>query len=104
MAHRVVFAPEAQADLIELYDYLAERAGPERALAYTERIETTCRGLATFPERGSRRDDIRPGLRVIGVGRRVAIAYHIGAETVTIDRALYGGRDLGAALGGGSSR
>ncbi len=98
MAHRIVFSPEAQADLVELYDYIAEHGSPERALAYVERIEATCRGLATFPERGTRRDDLRPGLRVIGLARRVTIAFHVGAETVMIDRILYGGRDLPAAL------
>jgi toxin ParE1/3/4 len=98
VAHSVAFAPEAQADLIELYDYIAAHGSPERALTYIERIETTCRRLATFPERGTRRDDIRPGLRVIGLARRVTIAFHVGVDTVTIDRIPYGGRDLGAAL------
>jgi toxin ParE1/3/4 len=35
------------------------------------------------------------GLRVAGFERRVAIAFHIAPDTVTIDRILYGGRDLG---------
>ncbi|HVB67561.1 MAG TPA: type II toxin-antitoxin system RelE/ParE family toxin [Acetobacteraceae bacterium] len=60
--HSVSLAPEAQTDLIELYAYIAAHGSPERALAYVERIEVACRGLATFPERGTRRDDIRPGL------------------------------------------
>lgn len=98
MTHRVVFAPEARADLLELYDYIAARGGPERALAYIERIETYCNGFATFPERGLRRDDIRPGLRVVGFARRVSIAFHITPAAVTIDRILYGGRDLGSEL------
>jgi hypothetical protein len=34
-------------------------------------------------------------LRVVGFERRVAIAFHIGSGTVTVDRILYGGRDLG---------
>ena len=99
MSHRVVFSPEAQADLLELYDMIARAAGPERALAYTERIVTYCQGLATFPERGTKRDDLRPGLRTAGFRRRVTLAFHIGADTVTIDRILYGGRDLQSELG-----
>jgi len=51
VTHRVVFAPEATADLLELYDYIAARGGPQRALAYVERIELYCKGFATFPER-----------------------------------------------------
>ena len=84
--------------MLELYDYIAERAGAERARGYTHRIAAYCRGLSTFPERGTRRDDLRPGLRVIGFERRVTIAFHITADRVTIDRVLYGGRDLKTAL------
>jgi toxin ParE1/3/4 len=51
-----------------------------------------------FPERGTRRDDLRPDLRVTGVERRVTIAFHVTAEAVIIDRILYGGRDLAPAL------
>ena len=98
MAHSIGFAPEAEADLIELYDYIAAHSDPERALAYVERITETCRGLATFPARGTPRDDIRAGLRVTSIARRVVIAYHVASGTVTIDRVLYGGRDLATAF------
>lgn len=98
MTHEVVFAPEAQLDLLDLYDMVAEDGGGERALAYVERVQAVCLRLAVFPERGTRRDDVRPGLRVIGFERRVAIAFHVGAGRVTIDRVLYGGRDLGTLL------
>lgn len=98
MAHKVVFAPEAQADLLALYDAIAGDSGEERALAYVERIEGACLSLADFPERGARRDAIRPGLRVVGFERRVAIAFHVTTITVAIDRILYGGQDLGSAF------
>jgi len=91
----VVFTPEAQTDLLDLYDHIAESGDGDRALDYVQRIQAACLRLHIFPERGTRRDDIRPGLRVIGVERRVAIAFHIVAGTVIIDRVLYGGRDLG---------
>lgn len=99
MAREVIFAPEAQNDLLQLYDYIAERSGPARARAFAERIVSYCEGFALFPERGTRRDDLRRGLRTVGYGRRVAIAFHVATEKVTIDRVLYGGRDLRAALG-----
>ena len=98
MTYEVVFAPEAQLDLLDLYDVIAENGDDERALAYVERIQAACLRLAVFPERGTRRDDIRPGLRVIGFERRVVIAFHVGTERVTIDRVLYGGRDLGTVF------
>ncbi len=69
-----------------------------RALAYIERIEVHCRGFATFPERGTQRNDLLPELRLIGFERRVTLAFHVGPDTVTFDRILYGGRDLGAVF------
>jgi plasmid stabilization system protein ParE len=52
-----------------------------------------------FPKRGTRRDDLRPDLRITTWRRRVTIAFHITETTVTIDRILYGGRDLMATFG-----
>ena len=91
----VVFSPEAGDDLTSLYDYIADHAGAAVALGYIERIEVQCRGLEAFPDRGGPRDDIRPGLRLIGFERRVTIAFHRQDNLVVIDRILYGGRDLG---------
>ncbi len=99
MSREVVFAPEARDDILELYDYIAGQAGAARARAYTDRIVSYCLGFTTIPERGRRRDDLRPGLRVIGFGRRVTIAFHVTSDRITIDRVLYGGRDLTRALG-----
>lgn len=45
-----------------------------------------------------RRDDLRPGLRVLGFERRVVIALRVGDGAATILRILYGGRDLGPAF------
>ena len=98
MAHEVIFAPEALADLTSIYDRIAGEASPERALAYVERLQRYCLAFATFPERGMRRDDLRPGLRTIGYRRRVTIAFHITLERVVIDRVLYGGRDVEGLL------
>jgi toxin ParE1/3/4 len=93
VGREVVFAPEARDDLLEPYDYIADQAGAARARAYTGRIVSYCLSFTMFPERGTRRDDARPGLRIIGFGRRVTIAFHVTGDRVTIDRVLYGGRD-----------
>jgi toxin ParE1/3/4 len=68
--HRVEFSPEALADLLDLYDYIAMRDGVDRAMGYIDRIEKCCRSLTSFPERGVSRADLRPGLRVLGFERR----------------------------------
>ena len=98
VTHEVVFAPEALTDLLSLYDHLADAASPVRALAYVEQVQAYCLGFAAFPERGTRRDDLRPGLRTIGYQRCVTIAFHVATGTVVIDRILYGGRDLDVLL------
>lgn len=98
MAREVLFAPEAEEDVLSLYNYIAARSGAARARDYAERIIAHCRGFAIFPERGTRRDDLRPGLRIAGFERRVTIAFHLTEEAVIIDRILYGDRDLSAAF------
>lgn len=90
----VVLSPEALSDLIGLYDYIAEQAGPVRAAAYIGRLERYFTGFERAGERGTRRDDIRPGMRIVGFERRVTIAFHVEPERVTIDRILYAGRRI----------
>jgi toxin ParE1/3/4 len=96
VALEVIFAPEALGDLYWIYDVIARDGGATRAQNYTDRIIAHCLGLTTFPERGTRRDDLRPGLRITTWRRRITIAFHIAPTTVVIDRILYGGPDLPA--------
>ena len=97
MAREVVFRPAARADLKNLYAYI-EQDSPANAARYVEQIEAYCMKLADFPERGTRRDDLRPGIRIIGFRRRVDIAFTVSHDRVEIARILYGGRDLGQAF------
>ena len=71
----VVFAPEAEDDLVELYDYIADHGSPTVAAWYVEAIVEYCEGLATFAHRGTRREDIRPGLRITNYKRSAVIAF-----------------------------
>lgn len=87
----IVFSLEARDDLLALYDWIASEASPETAMAYIDRIERFISGFETAAERGTRRDDIRPGLRTIGFERRLTIAFVVG-EQVTILRLFYAGR------------
>jgi toxin ParE1/3/4 len=94
MTHAVLFSPEAQEDLLSLYTYIAQHSGSRRAFSYVERLTDYCQSFSTFPERGTQRADLRPGLRVIGFASRITIAFHIASQTVVIDRILYAGRAL----------
>ncbi len=98
MMQEVVFAPEAEAQLLSLFAYIADAASPEIAINYTDAIVAQCESLQTFPNRGARRDDIRPGLRVFGFRRRVSIAFEVTDEAVTVLGIFYGGRDIEEAF------
>jgi plasmid stabilization system protein ParE len=96
--HRVIFAPEAEEQLVALYFHIAAAASPQIAANYTEAIVKQCESLNTFPMRGTRRDDIRPGLRITGFRRRVTIAFEVTGATAMILGIFYGGQNFEAAF------
>ena len=98
MAFKVVFAPEAQEQLIALYRYVADAASPQIATRFTDAIITYCEGLKVFPLRGAPRDDIRPGLRVSNYRKCTRIAFDVDGDTVSILGVFHGGQDFESAL------
>lgn len=98
ISREVVISPEASADLLALYDWIAGQASPEIALGYIDRLETYVRGLDVASERGTRRDEIRPGLRTVGFERRVTIAFNVTERQVVVLGFFYGGQNWQAAL------
>jgi len=97
---RISFRPRAEADLFGLYRHIAEEAGEAAAGVYVDRIEAACRMLEIFPERGTRRDDIRPGIRTIGFERRATIVFQVKKTEVVIVRIFYGGQNYERTLRG----
>ena len=57
-----------------------------------------CADFEASAERGQRRDDLRPGLRVVGFERRIASAFTVSATEVTVLRFYYGGQNWGASV------
>lgn len=98
MKHRVVFSPEALEQLAGLYRYIAEAASPNVAAQYTEAIVSYCESLRTFPLRGQKRDDVRPGLRITNYKKRAVIAFDVDAGVVSIIGVFYGGQDYDSVL------
>ncbi|WP_029014110.1 type II toxin-antitoxin system RelE/ParE family toxin [Niveispirillum irakense] len=90
----VIFTAAAERQVERLYDYISAQGGDMRADNYLNRLIQYCEGLALFPERGHRRDDILTGLRIIGFERRTTIAFTITATTVLIEGVFYGGQNL----------
>lgn len=97
---RVRYAPPARDDLNAILMYVAERAGVDVALGFVSRLRRACDDLSTAPLRGTARDDLRPGLRTVGVERRATILFYVRADEgeVIILGVVYGGRDLGTIL------
>jgi toxin ParE1/3/4 len=93
----VVFANRAHADLRSIYLYTAERA-PIAAHRFVNATVDHCMKLDLYPERGTKRSDLRPRLRTIGFRRRVTIAFRVDGGVVTILRVFYGGQNYEAAL------
>lgn len=98
--YTVTFTPEAEEQLAALYRYIAAAASPVVAERYTSAIITHCEGMHTVPNRGTRRDDVRPGLRITNYKRRTVIAFAVddAALRVTIIGIYYGGQDYEAAF------
>jgi toxin ParE1/3/4 len=90
---RVVFAPDADADLIEIAEYIA-RDKPQAARDWLNRIRAACDTLATQPDVG----ESRPSLgiaqcRSISVGNYV-IFFRAVSNGIEVARIIHGSRDM----------
>ena len=98
MIWRVIFTPEAEQQLTDLYQYIANATSPNSAARYIDAIITYCEGLCSFPQRGTQRDDVRPGLRVTHYKKRTVIAFTADAGVISIIGVFYGGQNYDAIL------
>jgi len=96
--YTVVFTPEAEEQLAAIYRYIAAKASPETAERYTSAIVSYCEGMQFTPHRGTRRDEIRSGLRITNYKKRSVIAFAVDAEQLSIIGVFYGGQDYETAL------
>jgi len=96
---QVEFAPEAEADLLEIADYIA-RGDPARAARFIDELEARCAELLPFPDTGRERPELAPDLRSKPHGRYL-IFYTPGPQVVRIERILHGARDAEAQFRGG---
>jgi toxin ParE1/3/4 len=100
MTFSVVFSPEAQEQLVALYQYISGQGAPINAERYTNAIIDFCESLATFPMRGMKRDDIRLGLRVTNYRGSTIIAFAVDDrnDAVSVVGIYYGGQDFESIL------
>jgi toxin ParE1/3/4 len=87
-------APQARADLDEIWDYVFIESGSEAiADRLLDDIHARFEFLGDWPRAGRQRDVLRAGFRSHTVGNYV-IFYRVEREDVVIQRVLHGRRDL----------
>lgn len=96
MKNIVEFSLRPSKHLEDLYLAIARDSGAARADALVSSIVNHCLGFDLFPERGARRDDLSPGLRIIGYRRYLSIAFRVEGDRVVIFGIYYGGRNFEA--------
>ena len=98
MTRALIYTGRAEADLDEIFDFIAAD-NPRRARTYIEDIRQACLNLCKTPLIGVERADLRPGLRVLPLWRRIVIAYELPLEELLVLRVFSGGRDYETIMG-----
>lgn len=98
-AYQVILTPEALDQLRAIERYISAASGhPMVAERYVDALVNYCESLAMFPQRGARRDDIRPGLRLVPYRSSAEVAFAVDGEQVWIIGVFYGGQDYESVL------
>jgi plasmid stabilization system protein ParE len=90
----------AYEDLAGIRNYIADARGQTFAEHFIARILDHLATFKTAPFRGTRQDELRPGLRIVGWRHTITIAFvpDESLQKVTILAVLYRGRDVATAL------
>ena len=91
---RLLIAPVAEADLAEIWAYIAEES-PRAATSFVTKIEAKFEPLLAFPGMGTPRDQIAPGLRAMTF-KNYVIDYTHTVDSLVIVRVVHGARDVRA--------
>jgi len=99
--YRIIETEAAFSDYIRIAEHIA-RWTEDWSLAdrTVDAIRDYIKGMCDTPHRGTKRDDIRSGLRIVPFRKRAAIALEINeaTRTVAILRVFYGGEDYETVL------
>lgn len=90
---RLFWSPEAEADLLVIWDEGARRFSTEIAGNHLRDIHALANRLIEHPFLGRERDELRPGIRSIVVYPTV-LFYRVTVGAVEVVRVLDGRRDL----------
>ena len=90
---RIVWSPESEQDLLAIWTWGASRFSSDIADRHLRDIQQAVAMLATSPEIGRARDDLRPGIREVVVYPTV-LFYRIVETRIEVVRVVDGRRDL----------
>lgn len=89
---RITRRPEAEADVIDIWGFIAEDSIAE-ADRWVDRLDERVQLWATQPMIGRVREELAPGLRSMAFGRYVVFFAPIH-DGIDIVRVLHGSRDI----------
>jgi len=89
---KVYLSDDADADLLVIHSYLAER-NPAAALSLAREFQATFVRLSRFPFIGRDRSHLMSGVRSLVLGNYV-VFYRLEADRVTVLRIMDGRRDI----------
>ena len=84
---KLEFSPLSLADLRTILEFISYDK-PQAAMNFVAQIEKRCQLLSTFPEIGTARFDLLPGLRLFTF-RGYGIYYRTLSESIRIERVLH---------------
>jgi toxin ParE1/3/4 len=90
---RVIYAPEAEADVYSIARHIADDADLPAAHRFIDAIDEAAHLIATQPKMGRERDELAPRLRSFPVGSCV-LFYRITKGGIEVARVLHGARDI----------
>jgi toxin ParE1/3/4 len=96
---RVTRRPLAEADIFEIWDYIADDS-MEAADRWVDQLDEKFQLIATQPMMGRAREELETGLRSFPFGRYVIFYMRLGSG-IDVVRVLHGARDIDAVFGDG---
>jgi toxin ParE1/3/4 len=91
---KVFVSDQADADLLQIYRYLADRS-PGGAESVAREIDRKFENLSHFPFIGRDRSTLHEGMRSV-VAYPYVIFYRVEVERIYVARVLHGRRDIDA--------
>ena len=89
---RVLKRPQAEADLDDIWWYIAQD-NPDAADRLLDAINERCNLLARFPLVGTSRDELLPSLRSVPMGSYLVFYLPLD-DGIEVIRVLHGARDI----------